>query len=568
MTVPTGDNRTTRLAVFEGVPIVDDTKKAETALTRLQKGLFSPTAEPGSIEKDVVILSAPGESRECVEIARLLQREAEAGVPFDRMAVLLRVAALVPRAPRRGFASGEHSRALCSRNHSTGSGGSRVSGASRVRRPMDFRRVASPSTSRSAKSPMPPPTESRPAPAAESDRWVPPDEELIPDAIVRAALDDAPSEESRRLTTRQRSATSPGDPQATVNGTLRAPRLWERILVDAAVIGGRARWEKRLAGRRQELLLDQKELADPDEPMAARIERDVEALDRLRDYALPLLSELEAFASLKATWGAWLEKMSSLATRALRHPERVLSVLAELSPMADVGPVDLTEVRLVLERRLTELVVRPNRAAATDACSSRRSKRRAGSPSTSSSCPASPRRLFPQKVAEDPLLPDRERAKLAGNAWSATPTASADERLALRLAVGAASERSSSPIRASTSSRRARARPRSTASRCCAPPKGNCPASTSCAPRRSGGGRCGAARLARAADRPEHAIDEAEYDLALLRRILEKAGEGNRRGGALSSLRANPHLARALRFRARRWLQTWKPADGLVDPDR
>jgi hypothetical protein len=39
---------------------------------------------------DVAILSAPGESRECVEIARLVRREAERGVPFDRMAVLLR----------------------------------------------------------------------------------------------------------------------------------------------------------------------------------------------------------------------------------------------------------------------------------------------------------------------------------------------------------------------------------------------------------------------------------------------------------------------------------------------
>ena len=42
---------------------------------------------------DVMILSAPGESRECVEIARLVHAEAAKGVPFDRMAILLRAPA-------------------------------------------------------------------------------------------------------------------------------------------------------------------------------------------------------------------------------------------------------------------------------------------------------------------------------------------------------------------------------------------------------------------------------------------------------------------------------------------
>jgi superfamily I DNA/RNA helicase len=38
----------------------------------------------------VVLFSAPGEGREAVEIARRLMQEAERGVPFDQMAVLLR----------------------------------------------------------------------------------------------------------------------------------------------------------------------------------------------------------------------------------------------------------------------------------------------------------------------------------------------------------------------------------------------------------------------------------------------------------------------------------------------
>src|SRR5207244_2658072 len=62
---------------------------AGDALARVQKHLFAeaPVAE---LDASVALMSAPGESRECVEIARRVLHEAEAGVPFDRIAVLLR----------------------------------------------------------------------------------------------------------------------------------------------------------------------------------------------------------------------------------------------------------------------------------------------------------------------------------------------------------------------------------------------------------------------------------------------------------------------------------------------
>ncbi|HET9752069.1 MAG TPA: PD-(D/E)XK nuclease family protein, partial [Myxococcales bacterium] len=63
---------------------------------------------------------------------------------------------------------------------------------------------------------------------------------------------------------------------------------------------------------------------------------------------------------------------------------------------------------------------------------------------------------------------------------------------------------------------------------------------------------------------PEAAIDDAEYDLALLERALRRPDES--RGTAAYLLKANPHLCRALRARARRWLRRWTPADGLVQP--
>jgi len=64
----------------------------------------------------------------------------------------------------------------------------------------------------------------------------------------------------------------------------------------------------------------------------------------------------------------------------------------------------------------------------------------------------------------------------------------------------------------------------------------------------------------------EDAIDDAEFDLALLDGLVAADPETTA-GAAHYLLEANPHLARALRTRARRWLRRWSPADGLVDPD-
>jgi CRISPR/Cas system-associated exonuclease Cas4 (RecB family) len=79
--------------------------------------------------------------------------------------------------------------------------------------------------------------------------------------------------------------------------------------------------------------------------------------------------------------------------------------------------------------------------------------------------------------------------------------------------------------------------------------------------------RAGAARIGwPAPSSPLDAIDEAEHDLALLEQVLsmsEKEGEGRAR----YLLNTNEHLARALRFRGRRWnVKKWNASDGLVDP--
>jgi ATP-dependent helicase/nuclease subunit B len=65
---------------------------ATNALARLQRHLFNEHEKPSEIEasNEIEIFSAPGEGRECVEIARRVLALARDLVPFDRIAVLLR----------------------------------------------------------------------------------------------------------------------------------------------------------------------------------------------------------------------------------------------------------------------------------------------------------------------------------------------------------------------------------------------------------------------------------------------------------------------------------------------
>jgi hypothetical protein len=125
-----------------------------------------------------------------------------------------------------------------------------------------------------------------------------------------------------------------------ITGQLRAPRRWEHFLMEAAVIGGRERWRRRIDGLANDLRLKLAELADEDEARAAGLARTLGDLDAFAGYALPLIEVLDGLPA-SAYWGEWLDRLSALATEGLRQPNRVLSVLAELAPMASVGPVTL-----------------------------------------------------------------------------------------------------------------------------------------------------------------------------------------------------------------------------------
>jgi CRISPR/Cas system-associated exonuclease Cas4 (RecB family) len=582
-TVPAGDDRTYDfLSGLSGMQVIDETRADGTALSRLQTGLFSPTAIVGQSGDDVVILSAPGESRECVEIARRLQQESERGTPFDQMAIVLRSTqqyrAHLEEALRRASIPAHFARGTV-RPDPTGRAfiallGCAADGLS-ARRFAEYLSLGEVADAGAAGTP--------PAAAPPTERWFPPDEELLPDAIARAAGEpgDVGEEEQDVLSMagtapktgdavgagREASARGAGERKeepATSSGTLRAPRLWERLLVDAAVIGGRPRWARRLAGLKKTLEHDRDHQLqrNPDDPLAARLDREIEALDDLRSYALPLLGELEGLAALVADWGTWLDRLSALATRALRRPERVLAVLGELSPMSEVTSVDLTEVRLVLERRLTDLVVRPSERPYGRVYIAPAPQVR-GLSFDVVFVPGLAERLFPQKVTEDPILPDRERSKL-GKRLRTNADRSATERLLLRVAVGAARKRL---VLCYPRIDVEQSRPRT-------------PSFYGLEILRAAEGRLpGFDELARRAEefsearlgwpapaRPADAIDAAEHDLALLHSILDLP-EQETVGRARYLLDANPHLGRALRFRGRRWIKNFTYADGLVDPN-
>ena len=565
-TVPSGDRWSAgQLEAALGVSVesFDPQDRGGEALARLQRHLFQEETPPGAALEDdsVSIFSAPGESRECVEVARRVAREAERGVPFDRMAILLHsigdhrrhleealARAAIPAYFARGAVAPDPS------------GRAFVALLSCAAEDLSARRFAEYLSLGEV-----PELESDGAPPAalpDSEQWVPPDEEMIPEFLIEIALGaELAARERRAEEEDRRPLRSDPDADPVRAGTLRTPRRWEQLLNDAAVIGGRDRWRRRLEGMARELEHSLEGLDEPGEPAADVIRRRMAELSGLRDFALPLLELLEGLRG-EMIWGEWIRRLSDLATRALRRPQRVLSVLAELQPMAPVGPVGLSEVRLVLGRRLTEVVVPPR-------------ERRYGavfvaSPEAVRGLPAfdvvfvpgMAEKLFPRRILEDPVLSDEQRRAL-GPALVTNEQRVERERLALRLAVGAARQR----VYLSYSRLDLQhARPRVPSFYCLEvlrAVQGRLPGFGELARMAE---VTGAARLAwPAPERPRMAIDEAEHDLALLERLREAAPE---EAAATVSflLTTNTHLGRAVRFRAERWGKKWSSADGLVRP--
>ncbi|MEZ4373735.1 MAG: PD-(D/E)XK nuclease family protein [Polyangiaceae bacterium] len=517
-----------------------------TSLDRLQLELFNPRElEQSEIDDGVRMLSAPGENRECVEIARRILEHAGQGVPFERIAVLLRspqnYAPHISEALSRAGIPHHLARGL-QRPDPAGRGllallACRAEGFSAAR----FAEYLSLGCARS-------PDERT---SAEGD-WIAPEDQhgLLPEAAAPAA---EPSEQELLEAAR--------DQNLDATGTRPAPRRWERLLNEAAVIGGADRWQKRLYGEAQRLDLASAESESDGE--RARLSRDAQSLRELASFALPLIEQLAKLPDQPTwSWSQWLEALRELAGSALERPTRVLQLLGELEPMGDVGPVSIHEVQLVLSARLGQLAGRPSGAQAGRVFVSSVDDAR-GLAFDYVFIPGLAEKLFPHKVAEDPLLLDSARQQFATLPKNEQRVGL--ERSMLHLGVGAATR---GVVFSYPRVDMERARPRVPsfyALEVVRAASGHLPSFEELAQRArdAAHGRMGWP----APERPELAIDDAEYDLALLESCLGAQEAEKRQGAAGYLVSANPHLGRALRFRARRWnLRGWRSADGLVDP--
>ncbi|MFT3699022.1 MAG: PD-(D/E)XK nuclease family protein [Kofleriaceae bacterium] len=613
-----GDERSARhLSVAFGVeprslvdheldrPADREGRHAWRSIHRVQADLFTPQKAKATLDDSIEIFSAPGESRECVEIARRVLHAAERGVPFDRMAVLLRS----PESYRVHLEEAL-SRANIPVHFDQGTrlpdpaGRAFLALLACADEELSARRFAEYISLGEVPLVAVPPPATTPG-----DRWVPPEEELLPIAL---AGDDSADDELGAVQVRRGADGKASD----ALGAVFAPWRWEELLVDASVIGGLDRWKRRLAGLEAELQLDDNETG------RERRARQLADLEALRHYALPLIEEL-ANLPTQDTWGGWIDRLGALASRALRKPERVQSVLNALIPMADVGPIELREVQLVLAERLADLVVRRTvaRYGALLVASIEAAR---GRSFDLVFVPGLAERMFPQKIVEDPLLLDGDRARLdavfvnqrhadfqsaarhrelheptgVDIANTASPASSAprgaesrdvsasssaddldatlertfglerredrlaEERLALRLAVGAATDKVVlSYPRIDLEQGRPRV-PSFYGLEVLEAGEGELPGFDELGRRAN---VTGAARIGWPAPaNPLDAIDEAEHDLALLDALVRGSAKAPI-GAAHYLLAANPHLARALRARARRWdVKSWKPADGFI----
>ena len=451
-----------------------------TSLASLHRYLFSTdTVPPREEDGTIGILSTTGEALECVEIARAIHRTAAEGITFDQIAVLL-------RSPER------HQPLILEA----------------------LRRAGIPSYSTLAT--------------------------RRPDVSGRGLLALLNCAAEGLSASRFAEYLSLG--QMPEQDEPPTPALWERLLVDAAVIGGLDRWKTRLAGLREEFY--RRHAAEADEAARDSLARRIDAIENLTHLALPVIARLAQLPS-RATWGEWIDTLAGLSEFALRDTTRIVELLEELEPMSEIGPVTLQEVLLVLGPRLNSLVIpdQDSRFGRVWVGSIEESR---GMAFQRVFVPGVNEGLFPRPAKEDPLLTAAQRRAL--------DIQLPEETELLRISAACASHRLSlSFSRLDLLTGRERV-----------------PSFYAFEAHRASGGReVSVAEFQSRADRAAttrsigwpappnapDAIDDAEFDLATLAPRTPGSGQYMKHlpGRSVDSLRA----------RWARWHKPWKPADGL-----
>ena len=520
-------------------------------LTALRRNLFARREPPERTPTgEVRVFSAPGEGRECVEIARRILQEARDGTRFDEIAVAVRgpsdYVGLLEDAFDRAGIPGWFERGA-RRPHPAGRAFLAILGCA-VERLSAVRFAEYLSLGQ-----VPDPEEA----AREPEPAVPADDSVTGFAHVE------PQPEEAEADLRPAADEDEDQARAVVAGALRAPWRWERLIVDSAVIGGDPeRWRRRLRGLRGEYgeQLREARREDPESAQAARLERNLANLTHLSTFALPVIDTLAAWPRT-ATWGEWIDHFNRLAPRVLRRPNRVKRVLDELLPMAAIGPVTLEEARNILSDRLRTLDEHPP--------ASRFGRVFVGTPQQLRGrsfkvvfVPSLAERLFPQTPREDPMLLDREMRQPLGARLAIQEDRLKTERLMLRLAVGAATSRLwLSYPRLDVSGARPRV-PSFYMLDVMRAVTGRIPNHETLQREAAivGGARLDWPAPADAAT----AIDEIEHDLSTLRELIAQPDRAAVRGHAHYLLGLNDSLRRSV---VRRWARAqsrWRTQDGLV----
>jgi len=563
ITVPFGDIKALERLERAGMTPEVLVQEGESDLVALRRFMFAKsTLREREAAGDVRFFSAPGEGRECVEIARRILDEVRAGVRFDEIAVFVRsperYAGLLEHAFRR-VRSAEAVEASASdvkrpagipawfergtrRPHPAGRAflailacaGEKLS----ARRFAEYLSLAQ----------VPPLDGSRP-----EFSFIVPDDEVL-ESFREPDLGTSHVSMSPVSTSHVE--------DAVVDGSLRAPWKWEALIVESAVIGGDPkRWRRRLDGLDSEyrIKIQREAKDDPESSRLARLERDRDDLRHLRTFALPIIDEI-AFWPSHATWGEWLDRFEALAPRILRYPDRVIKVIGALRPMTAIGPVTLDEARDVISHRLLQLEQEPPK--------SRYGRVFVASPQQARGrtfrvvfVPGLAERMFPQKPHEDPIMLDAEMRKPLGADLADQEDRGQAERLLLRLAVGAATERLwLSYPRVEIAESRPRV-PSFYALDIVRAITGRIPNHEDLQERAATEG--GASLAWPSPERADVAIDDLEHDLAVLRGLLQADG-ASVRGQAHYLLRLNDCLKRSVTARWGRARSQWTPFDGVT----
>ena len=573
-TVPDDDRAALDAFTSIGAAVTEapDDAPPQSDLASLRRCVFRSEPPPMRDRAgDVRLFSAPGEGREAVEIVRRILDEAARGVRFDDMAVLLRtprqylglvehacargdVPVYFDRGTRRPDPAGRAFLALLACG---------VEGLSAKRFDEYLSLGQVPAVAAAGGSGT-----AAPSVATSSTTVLAGSADSMASALLGIEpqdLDDP--EQPDDLATDSEDAAIDNDEQAIVAGTLRSPWKWEELIVESAVVGGRtredggARWRRRLDGLANDyrIRIEALRKEEPDSARIARFERDLANLAHLRRFALPIIDTLAAWPDA-ATWGDWLERFAALAETTLRRPQRVLQVLADLRPMAAVGPVSLEEARDVLHDRLVTLDWEPP--------ARRYGRVFVGTPHQARGrsfrvvfVPGLAERIVPQRPREDPLLLDEQRRAIDPALVDQEQRGSA-ERLLLKIAIGAASERLYlSYPRLDVAETRARV-PSFYALDVMRAITGRVPDHRVLAAEAAEEG--GASLAWPAPKDPNRAIDDLEHDLAVLEPLLQMRDPAAVRGRAHYMLGLNDALRRSVISRWARGRSAWSTSDGLI----